>query len=94
MEITLTKSFSKELKKCPNYIQKQAFEVLEIAEKSSNIYDIPGCEEMKGKQNKGFYKIRVGDWRIGLKYINGQIHILHFITISSRDDVYKHFPPK
>ena len=94
MEIILAKSFSKELKKCPHYIQKQAFEVLEIAEKSDTIYDIPGCEELSGKQNKGYFRIRVGDWQIGLKFENGQIHILHFITIASRGDVYKHFPPK
>jgi mRNA interferase RelE/StbE len=94
VELVLAKSFSKELKKCPSYIQKQVFEVLEIAEKSSDIYDIPGCEALKGTQNKGYFKIRVGDWRIGLRYHDGQIHILHFITVASRGDIYKHFPPK
>jgi len=94
MELRFTKSFLKEIKRCPLYIQKQTNAVLSIAENASNINEVPGCQELKGKNNKGYYKIRVGDWRIGLKYENNKIHILHVLTIEPRGDIYKNFPPK
>ena len=94
MELRYTRSFLKELKRCPLYIQKQTHALISIAEKVTNINEVPGCQELKGKQNKGFYKIRVGDWRIGLKYENDEIHILQVLTTEPRGDIYKNFAPK
>ncbi len=41
-----------------------------------------------------YYRIRLGGWRIGLKYEDGVLKIIHLMTIGPRGDVFKKFPPK
>lgn len=91
MELTYKKSFIKELKRVPASIQKQAgdvFNKLVIAKKSEN----SGVDftKMHG-QNANYFRIRIGSYCIGCEYVEPNIVI---ITIMSRGDIYKHFPPK
>lgn len=46
---------------------------------------------MAGKKESNYYRIRVGQYRIGSEYLKPDIIL---ITIMTRGDIYKHFPPK
>jgi mRNA interferase RelE/StbE len=94
MELILEKSFLKELKRCPLFLQKQVDSLLESIVQATDITHVPDCSAMQGKGNKAYYRIRIGGYRIGLKYENGIIKIITIITIQSRGDIYKKFPPK
>ena len=94
MELVIEKAFVKELKRCPDYIQKQVAVVLNTIQAVQQIMDIPDCSLIQGKGNKEYYRIRVGGYRIGLKYHDGTVKIVAIITIQSRGDIYKKFPPK
>lgn len=47
---------------------------------------------MEGQKNgENYYRTRVGEWRIGIKYIDPQVVC---ITILHRGTIYKKFPPQ
>ncbi|MBX9782631.1 MAG: hypothetical protein K2X48_04970 [Chitinophagaceae bacterium] len=41
------------------------------------------------KKGESYYRIRVGDWRIGLEYLHPKIIV---ITVLHRGTIYKKFP--
>jgi mRNA interferase RelE/StbE len=43
------------------------------------------------KKGENYYRIRLGEWRIGIEYFHPKIILLRIIA---RGDMYKHFPPK
>lgn len=48
-------------------------------------------KKMQGQKKGGnYYRIRIGQWRIGIEYIDPEIIV---ITVLSRGNIYKHFPP-
>jgi len=83
------KSFLKDLAKLPKryreQIEKLAFEKIP---KLDNIFATLDIKKMKGYQ--GYYRIRVGDYRIGCKVEEGNRIILY--RVRSRADIYKLFP--
>lgn len=94
MELILEKTFVKELKRCPAFVQKQVDAVLESIVRAADITHVPDCSVMQGKGNEEYYRIRIGGYRIGLKYKDGVIKVVTIIPIQSRGDIYKKFPPK
>ena len=83
------KSFLKDLAKLPKHYREQierlAFEEIP---KLDNMFATLDMKKMKGYQ--GYYRIRVGDYRIGCKVEEGN-QIL-FYRVRSRADIYKLFP--
>ncbi len=62
--------------------------------KSSTSLENSGVDyvKMEGqKKGENYYRIRLGDWRIGIEYVNPTIII---ICILSRGTIYKKFPPQ
>jgi mRNA interferase RelE/StbE len=93
MEVISRSGFRKDLRKCPNHIQKKTGEIVNILEAAEN-FQTSGVDYKKmkgGKKGEDYYRIRVGDWRIGLELVMPSIIIL---TILHRGEIYKHFPPK
>jgi mRNA interferase RelE/StbE len=92
MEIIIRSSFLKELKKLPPKIQVSIHTILKTLSaaqslESSNV----DYKKMEGqKKGESFYRIRVGQWRLGIEYIDPKIIV---ITVLSRGNIYKHFPP-
>lgn len=88
MIVEFRKKFLKELSKLPkNYsyiIEKFVFEELPTFE---NLSEIGKVEKMIGY--KKYYKIRFGDYRVGLKKENDTIVIE---TVKHRKEIYKYFP--
>jgi mRNA interferase RelE/StbE len=93
MEIILKKSFTKELLRLPAKIQKSCKEILETLSQAETLQDanidiIP----MEGQsKTENYFRIRVGSYRMGIEYIEPSVIV---ITILSRGNIYKHFPPK
>ena len=92
MVIVVEKKFSKQLKKCPQHIQNHFSELYDKIESVNSFTEIPGLKKMTGYEE--YYRIRIGSWRVGLKYKDGLVKIINLMTIGPRSDVYKKFPPK
>jgi mRNA interferase RelE/StbE len=92
MKLIVNKSFSKNFKKTPPYIQKQTLEILKLLKECESL-ETSGVDyiEMEGqKKDEYYYRIRVGGYRIGIELVNPSIII---VTIMPRGDIYKKFPP-
>ena len=57
------------------------------------IYKLPegnDIRELKGKNNKGLYRLRVGDYRIIYTIDNGKL-IVYVVDAGNRGDIYKRY---
>ena len=87
MEIIITKVFEKQLKSVPKYIRESAILVLEALETAKNVTEIKDLKKLSGYTN--YYRIRIGNYRMGLQIINPKIIV---VIILHRGTVYKVFP--
>jgi mRNA interferase RelE/StbE len=88
MEVTFDKSFSKSLDKINDkIILKRIEKVILQCELASELNQISNLKKMVGFQN--FYRIKIGDYRIGIEVINQTID---FLVVTHRKDIYKKFP--
>jgi len=88
MQVAFTKQFDKQFDKTTDCSLKN--EITKIVNKTisaSRISDIPNIRKLKGY--KTAYRVRIGDYRIGLLIENG---IVVFVVIGHRKDIYKIFP--
>ena len=47
--------------------------------------------KMEGqRKGENYYRIRIGDWRMGMEYIHPKVIVLRILA---RGTIYKHFPP-
>lgn len=76
----------KKLKKLPIYLKLKAFCFEELPAYSA-LNRVQGLKKIQGYQD--YYRIRVGDYRIGVK-IDGDIVIV--LRILHRKDIYRYFP--
>lgn len=93
MVILFVSRFKKDLKSAPKAIQKKVFEVIEKLEAAQNL-EKSGLDyrKMEGqKSHEHYYRIRIGDWRVGIEYIHPDVTLLRVL---SRGEIYKSFPPK
>jgi mRNA interferase RelE/StbE len=93
MEVMIRKQYLKELRKVPKYIFLAADAAIDKLRKAENL-NKSGVDyaKMEGqKKNENYYRIRVGDWRMGIEL---KMPSLIIITILSRGEIYKKFPPK
>jgi len=94
MEVIALKSFHKSLKSCPKYIQEAVRVILNEKLPAAKSLQESGLDytKMEGTQKgEKYYRIRVGNYRIGIENINPNIIV---IVIMKRNDMYKFFPPK
>ena len=88
MIVTFDKSFSKSLDKIGNAIAlKNTLKAIEKCEKANTHLEIPNLKKLKGY--KSYYRIKIGDYRIGVEIEND---VIDFILISHRKDIYNLFP--
>ncbi len=88
MKVSFDKSFHKKLIRIKDsqVLIKIKQSILQ-AEEAVDIQHIPHIKKMEGF--KTFYRIRIGDYRIGVELKKDTIC---FITIADRKDIYKSFP--
>lgn len=89
MIVLFDRSFGKSLDKLKDKQIKERLKTLIVSmEKAETIGDLPALKAMKG--HTGFYRIRLGDFRVGFE-LTGQNEIL-LILVAHRKDIYKRFP--
>ena len=88
LEIKVNKKFLKELATLPNKtrqkVEKLVFDEISTCQ---NINEISNLQKLTGY--KSYYRIRLGQYRIGLRY---EENTLIFERIMHRKDIYKYFP--
>ncbi len=67
--------------------KKRLSELLILADSINRLVDIPNCRKMRGYKN--YYRIRMGDYRIGLELDNDTVVFKRYLH---RKDIYKYFP--
>jgi len=88
MIIVVDTSFEKDFKRLHgSNIQKRIIQKLDVLQSLENFDKISGIKNMKWFPN--FYRIRIGEYRIGFKYENNTITLLR---VRSRKDIYNIFP--
>ena len=80
--------FFRHLKKITDKpLKEEIAQTIQSVEKAGEKNDIPGLKKMKGY--KIYYRIKVGDYRIGVTIEN---NIVTFSAFMHRKDIYKFFP--
>lgn len=89
MKIEIDKSFIKSLNKLnlPD-IKPKIETILKEIEKAQSLSEIKQIKKLKGYKN--YYRIKSGDYRIGIESIDSETILL--ILISHLKDIYKRFP--
>ena len=88
MIIEVDESFKKDFQKIKNHeIKKRIIDKLNTLEISSDIHNISNIKNMKWFID--FYRIRIWDYRIGVKIKWSKIILLR---VRSRKDIYNIFP--
>ena len=88
-KVEYKKRFLTELSKLPEDVQSQAEKVVFEDLICENPFDLGYIEKMKGYP--GNYKIRIGQYRIGIT-VDKQKTILVCNRIAHRKDIYRIFP--
>jgi mRNA interferase RelE/StbE len=87
----IERSFDKDIDKTKdkNILLKLQDLIISI-EKAKNISEISHLKKLRGYDS--FYRIRIGDYRLGIELISeNEIVLARFLH---RKDIYKHFPKK
>ena len=88
MKLEFTNKFLKQVSKIKDKkLAKEIEKVIEASEKAASLSEINNLKKLKG--HKDFYRIRLGDYRIGIYFNNGDFT---FAAIDNRKDIYKYFP--
>lgn len=89
MKVVFDESFSKSLSKIKDEsIYSRIENIITDLKSINDLKDYPKVKKLSGF--KTYYRIRIGDYRIGLKKI--KTNKIKFIIISHRKDIYKFFP--
>jgi mRNA interferase RelE/StbE len=88
VKVTFRDSFAKDLKSVKEKgLLHRVREVIEVVEKGGSLADLPNLKKLKGGGN--YFRLRVGDYRIGLSLENDTVIFVRFLN---RKDIYKYFP--
>ncbi len=88
MTAIITDEFRKSLRKLNNKeVNERVLEAIENIEIAQNVTEIRGLKKLKGYQTA--YRIRIGDYRIGLHIFGDTVH---FTRVANRKNIYDEFP--
>lgn len=88
-EVKHNRQFYKELAKIPSQVRKEIEEIAFGEEIKANPFQVRKIEKLAGY--KSYYKITIGDYRVGLK-IDKKSSIVEFRRALHRKDIYRKFP--
>ena len=88
MIIKIDKSLDRDVKKIrdKSLLVKLAL-IIENIRNAKKLSDIEHLKNLKGYHN--YYRIKSGDYRLGLIFENGELYLLRFMH---RKDIYRYFP--
>lgn len=88
MKTEFKKSFEKDLVKIlDSNLFQRIQEAIEQVEKAETLNELSNLKKIKGEAD--YYRIRVGDYRIGIKVTD---RIVSFVRILHRKEMYRYFP--
>jgi mRNA interferase RelE/StbE len=88
MKVDFKKSFLKDEKKIKNNKLKSLIaECIIQVESAENIISIKNLKKLSGYD--AYFRIRIGDYRIGVKI---EKNVVYFVVFEHRKEVYKKFP--
>ena len=88
MKVLIDKSFQKDLKKINDKkILHSIASIIDHLSISESLTSFPHCSKIVGSSDA--YRIRLKDFRIGIKFKNGTAILLRFLH---RKEIYKFFP--
>jgi mRNA interferase RelE/StbE len=88
MKVEFLKKFSRDLDSVNSKNVKQSLiRVIELLESAQTLEEIPNLKKLKG--HKSAYRIRIGEYRLGLFFESSRVLLARFLH---RKDIYKIFP--
>lgn len=88
MKIEVQKYFEKDISKIRDKkLAEQIFAIIEELENCNSLSEIRHVKKMTSTSS--YYRIRVGNYRLGFKESKGSILLLRFMH---RKDIYEYFP--
>ncbi len=88
MNVEFKASFAKDLRKVhDDRLKERVREIIEQVELADSLQEITNIKKLKG--DAGYYRVRIGDHRLGLS-IEG--NIVTFVRFLHRKDIYRYFP--
>ena len=89
MNILFTKSFSKDLDaiRHESKVKERLLDLIGQIKRIDTLSDISGVKKMEG--SPGYFRVRVGDYRLGIKVIENDIEMIRFLH---RKEIYRRFP--
>jgi mRNA interferase RelE/StbE len=88
MEVDFTRNFLKIIENLKNKeLLQKIQDTIDNVIAANFIAEISNIKKLSG--HKVYYRIKVGDYRIGIEKIENQIK---FLTFQHRKDIYKKFP--
>ena len=87
MKIIFRRSFFKDLRVIDKSLRRRVEKVINEVETASSLQEVHNLKRLTGKGP--YYRIRVGDYRIGLKVEDG---VVEFVRFLHRKDMYRYFP--
>ncbi len=88
MQVLFERSFYRDLKRIHNKkVRKQVWQIIEAVEQACSLAEVPHVVKLRGYET--FYRIRLGDYRMGLE-VKGNTVI--FVRFLHRRDIYRYFP--
>lgn len=89
MNVHFDKSFAKSLDKLKSRkVKTKLIEIIDELEKAASVQDVKSVKKLQGFKN--FYRIRIGEYRLGFELLGDTVVLL--ILIAHRKDIYKKFP--
>jgi mRNA interferase RelE/StbE len=88
MKVKFNRKFLSDIKSIKDKkLKEQIKNVIIQLEEAQNLSLVKNIIKIQGYSS--FYRIRIGDYRIGIEFDNEKIEILRFLT---KNDIYKVFP--
>ena len=90
MKIEFKRNFKEDLKKIKDKtVLQKVKELINAIEEAKSLSDIQNINIKKIKGYEDYYRIRSGNYRIGIKLEGDKVI---FVRILHRKDIYKYFP--
>lgn len=88
MKVGFRESFLKDLRAVKNKtILARVKETIELVESTDSLLQIAHLKKIRG--SRGYFRVRIGDYRIGLKLDGDTIVFVRFLN---RKEIYRFFP--
>ncbi|WP_271405673.1 type II toxin-antitoxin system RelE family toxin [Tenacibaculum soleae] len=88
MKIIYLETLAKDLKKIKDKkLLKSLSEVFINLEELEDLFQVSNVKKLSGHSD--VYRIRVGNYRLGIYYVNNEITVARFVK---RNDIYKLYP--